>query len=353
MEHESQQSAMDHEPRTVMITHADDPIGRRLVKRLYFDDAVQEIVAVGSGPPPRAFDRYMRGPGSRLHYARVDLTRHRQVNELFHAGLARQKRIEAIVHLPAHPPPPSGPRAGLAAASDIPDRITEARLLLQHCLETTSIRQLIALGSAYVYRLMPGNANRLTEQSELDLDPDLPPETRSWVDCDMLLHAEIQNERVAVSLLRTPVVVGADGTLFLTPWPPGSPTASLRAMGFDPMCALVADRDVCSAIRLALHRRARGIFNVSGEESLPMSVLANWSGGWSIPVPGPLLRGAAGAARLLGAESWRVGLYGPHLRYGFTLDTRRARDELGFRPGYRIGAGRADDGRPRIESTQL
>jgi nucleoside-diphosphate-sugar epimerase len=70
-------------------------------------------------------------------------------------------------------------------------------------------------------------------------------------------------------------------------------------------------------------------------------------------VPGPLLRGAAGAARLLGADGWRIGLEGPHLRYGFTLDTSRARQELGFRPGYRVGPGLTDDGRPRVETTQI
>ena len=84
-----------------------------------------------------------------------------------------------------------------------------------------------------------------------------------------------------------------------------------------------------------------------------MSVLARWSGWRSIPVPGPLLRGAAGAARLLGADGWRTGLEGPHLRYGFTLDTSLARSELGFRPGYRITAGRSDEGYPRIETTQI
>ncbi|MBW2230920.1 MAG: hypothetical protein JRG92_10415 [Deltaproteobacteria bacterium] len=341
---------MSSEPRNVMITHADEPIGRRLVKRLHFDESVRSILAVGSGPPPRAFDRFMRGPGRRLDYARVDLTRHRQVNDLFHAGPLREHGVDAVIHLPPHAQPLPGSRATL---SGVPDRTTEARLILQHCLETATVRQLVALGSAYVYRLAPGNANRLTEQSELDLDPDLPPDTRSWIDCDMLLHGEIHNDRLAVSLLRVPVVVGADGTLFLNPWQSGSVRSGIRAMGFDPMCALVADRDVCSALRLAVHRRVSGIFNIAGDESLPMSVLTSWSGWRSIPLPGPLLRGAAGAARMLGADGWRTGLVGPHLRYGFTLDTSRARSELGFRPGYRIGAGRSDDGRARIETTQI
>jgi nucleoside-diphosphate-sugar epimerase len=222
---------------------------------------------------------------------------------------------------------------------------------LQHCVESNSIRQLIALSSAFVYRLTPGNANCLSEESELDLDPDLPAETRSWIDCDMLLHGELHNEQLDVSLLRVPTVIAQSGALLMSPILPGGDLPAIRALGFDPMCALVADRDVCSAIRLALHRRRAGVYNIAGRESLPLSVLVRWSGGRSVSLPGGLLRGAASAARLFGAEGLRSVLEGPHIRFGFTLDTRRAEAELGFRPGYRIGLGRTEDGHPKIEAS--
>jgi nucleoside-diphosphate-sugar epimerase len=48
----------------------------------------------------------------------------------------------------------------------------------------------------------------------------------------------------------------------------------------------------------------------------------------------------------------RGALDGPHLRYGFTLDTSRARRELGFRPQYRIGLARAGDGGLRLETAR-
>ena len=50
-----------------------------------------------------------------------------------------------------------------------------------------------------------------------------------------------------------------------------------------------------------------------------------------MPVPGVLLRG-------------------PHLRYGMSLDTRRAAEELGFEPRYRVGVARAGDGALRLEA---
>ena len=57
----------------VLVTHADAPIGRRVIKRLFHDEAVGHIFAAGSGPPPRAFDRFLAGGEPRMSYARLDL----------------------------------------------------------------------------------------------------------------------------------------------------------------------------------------------------------------------------------------------------------------------------------------
>ncbi len=339
---------MKPEMRSVLVTHADEPLGRRLIKHLCYDESVRHILAVGSGPAPRSLERFIENaPG--VEYQQTDLARHRDVAELFHGAAVRQHHVDTVVFVPTHD---LLDRPGRPRLSGVPDRTTEARLVLQQCLENGSIRQLIALGSAFVYHLVPGNANRFDERSALDFDPDLPALTRSWIDCDMLLHAEIHNARLAIALLRVPTVVGRDGGLFMHPGLATGTFPMLRATGFDPLCALVADHDVCRAVVLALHKRAAGTFNIAGHESVPLSVLARWAGGRSRSLPGPLLRGAAGAARLFGAEEWRTRLDGPHTRFGFTLDTRLAERELGYRPAYRIAPGRRDDGRIRIETSR-
>jgi hypothetical protein len=56
-------------------------------------------------------------------------------------------------------------------------------------------------------------------------------------------------------------------------------------------------------------------------------------------------------ARLFGMERLGDAMDGPHLRYGFTLDTSRAERELGFRPGYRICLARAGDGSVQLETS--
>jgi UDP-glucose 4-epimerase len=332
----------------VLVTHADEPIGRRVVKRLFHDGRVGGILAVGDGPPPRSFDRFLAGTEPRVGYARVDLAKHRPVSDLFHSARFRAAEIDTVVHLPRH-----GAAAAASApiVAGLPERTAETRLVLQHCLEAPAIRNLVAVGSAFVYKLPPGNANRLDERSELDLDPDVTPEIRSWIDCDMILHGEVHSERLRLVLLRVPTVVASGGYVYLSPALSGGARSRLRAAGFDPICALVSDKDVARAAQAAVHARASGIFNVAGNEAVPLSTLARWTGRPGVGLPGPLLRAASWAQRWLGGEAERLD--GPHLRYGFTLDTRLAERVLGFRPSDRIGLARAGDGALRLETASV
>jgi len=332
----------------LLVTHADEPIGRRAVKTLFHDERVEMILAVGHGPPPRAFDRYLGGGEPRVEYARVDLAKHRPTSDLFHSSRFRAAEIDTVVYIPRH---------GATATEEAPivaglaERTAETRLLMQHCLEAPGVSNLIAVGSAFVYRLPPGNVNRLDEYSELNLDPDVPAEIRSWIDCDMILHGEVHNDRLRVVLLRVPTVVASGGFVYLNPALSGH-GLRLRSVGFDPICALVSEKDVARAIRRALHARTSGIYNIAGREAVPLSVLTRWIGRRTTPVPGPLLPLASSAARLLGRGG--VGSSrAPHLRYGFTLDTRRAERDLGFQPTDRIGLSRAGDGSLRLETVSV
>ena len=333
--------------KSVLVTHADEPVGRRIVKLLFHDPRVSRIFAVGDAAPPRAFDRFLAGSDPRLRYARVDLAKHRPVADLFHSPALRESEIDTVVHVPRH-----GAAATAAApiVAGLAERTAETRMVLQHCLETATVQSLIAIGSAFVYRLPPGNANRLGEESELDLDPDVPAEIRSWIDCDMILHGEIHNDRLRVVLLRVPTVVAAGGYVYLSPALGGRPGLGLRALGYDPICALVSDKDVARAVQAAGHARCSGIYNIAGSEAVPLSVLARWTGRSSLPAPGALVRWLTAGAHLLGGEARLVT---QALCYGFTLDTSRAERELGFRPSDRIGLARAGDGALRVETAAI
>ena len=334
--------------RRVIITHADQPIGRTLTKLLFYDDDVECIVALGNGPPPRSFDRFLSGSAMRLRYRRVDLAKHRPMADLFHSEELRALGLNALIHLPSH-----GPSAGadLPLIGRVSERTAEARLILRHCLEDANIDSLVTLGSAFVYRLESGNANRFTEDSELNFDPALPAELRSWVDCDMLFHGEVHSARLDVTLLRAPTVIASGGFAFMNPALQPGAMPHLRPLGFDPLCQVISDKDVARALRLGLIADASGIFNVAGREALPFSALARWTGGGQWVVPGPLLGGVARIAQLAGAERARGQIDGAHLRFGFTLDTTKAERRLGFRPGYRVGLSRGGDGQMRLETS--
>jgi UDP-glucose 4-epimerase len=334
----------------VLITHADEPIGRRVVKTLYHDPDIETILAVGDGPAPRSFDRFLAGTDPRMVYARVDLAKHRPVSDLFHSARFREAGIDTLIHLPQHGAPAA---ESAPLVSGLSERTAEARLVLQHCLEVASIENLVALGSAFVYRLPPGNSNRLHERSELDLDPDVAPEIRSWIDCDMIFHGEIHNDRLRVVLLRAPTVVAAGGYVYMNPLLAGRPGPRLRSLGFDPICALVADKDVARAVQAGVHSRRSGIYNVAGSEAVPLSVLARWTGRPSLPVPAPLLGSLSWLTRILNREAPPASAGFPHLSYGFTLDTVLAETELGFRPGYRIGLARSGDGSLSLETAPI
>lgn len=333
--------------RTVLVTHADEPIGRRLTKLLVHDEDIGRIVALGRGRPPRSFDRFLGRSGGRLSYVRVDMAKHRAVADFFHAPAMRENPIDTVLYVPRHGPPTAPGQPMLAGVAD---RTAEVRLLLQHCMELPAIRRLVAVGSAFVYRLEPGNANRLTEESALDLDPDVLPEVRSWIDCDMIFHGEIHNQKLGVTLLRVPTVVASGGYVFMNPSLDSSGSVRVRALGFDPMCPLVSDKDVARAVHHCARAERTGIFNIAGPESVPLSTLARWTGASSLPIPGGLLHLASRALDLVGGPALRDSIDGPQLRYGFSLDTRRAERELGFRPEYRIGLARAGDGKMRIET---
>jgi hypothetical protein len=214
----------------LLVTHSDEPLGRRVVKLLWHDGRVGRIFGLGSGAAPRAFDAFRAGSSPRLAYARIDLAKHRPMSDFFHSKLFREFEIDTVIHVPRHGVGSEGP----PVAGNVSPRAAEARLVLQHTLATASIRSLVAVGSAFVYRLAPGNANHLSESSELDLEPDAAPGLRPWIDCDMLFHGEIGNPRLRVALLRLPTVVASGGYVYLHPGLAGRAGPRLRPLGSTP-----------------------------------------------------------------------------------------------------------------------
>lgn len=326
--------------RRVLVTHVDQPLGRSLALRLMEDPSVARLDTVGArGAEPPFEHRFAHDP-ERLRHHEADLAKPRDVDELF-----AQTDPDAVFLLPRASNRDALGRAWLA---DVPPRTVETRLVLQQCLERGGVDQLVALGSMAAYELPAGNAHHLDERAPLALSPEWPATARAWVDCDMMVHAEVHHPTLCVSLLRLATVVTCEGELILAPG--GLGRLPLRALGYDPMCPLVVDRDVVQAAIHALHLRARGVFNIAGDQSVPLSVLDRARQSVRVPVPGPLLSLLGRGLERLGADSLGRRIDAPQLRYGASLDTERARTELGFKPTYRITVNPPSARAPTLEA---
>ena len=329
--------------RRVLVTHVDQPLGRSLAIRLMEDPTVARLDTVGAPGSEHPFEHRFAHDPERLHHHEADLSKPRDVDELFDRA-----DPDAVFLLPRSSNRDALGRPWLA---DVPPRTVETRLVLQQCLERGGIDQLVALGSVAAYELAAGNANHLDERSPLALSPEWPAAARTWVDCDMMVHAEVHHPTLCVSLLRLATVVTCDGEFVLAPGDLGR--VPLRPLGYDPMCPLVVDRDVVQAAMQALHLRARGVFNIAGDQSIPLSALDRARRNIRVPVPGMVLQALGRGLERLGADWLGRRIDAPELRYGASLDTDRARHELGFKPAYRITLNAPDSASPTLEALPL
>lgn len=107
-----------------------------------------------------------------------------------------------------------------------------------------------------------------------------------------------------------------------------------------PRLQCVHEDDVVEAIRLALFGEARGGFNLAGDGAVSYRDLARALHQPAVPLPFGLARAALASAWLAGIGTHPAWLAG--LRENLVLDTRRAREDLGWRPRYdTIEAARA------------
>lgn len=312
--------------RRVLVTHVDQSLGRSIALRLMEDPSVARLDTVGAPGSEHPFEHRFAHDPERLRHHEADLSKARDVDELFDRA-----DPDAVLLLPRLSNRDDLGRPWLA---DMPPRTVETRYVLQQCLERGGISQLVALGSIAAYELAPCNANHLDESAPLALSPEWPAAARTWVDCDMMVHAEVHHPTLCVALLRLATVMTCEGELVLAPAELGR--VPLRALGYDPMCPLVVDRDVVQATLQALHLRARGVFNIAGDQSIPLSALDAARRSLRIPIPSPLLQLLGRSLERLGADHLGRRIDAPQLRYGASIDTTRAHDELGFKPSYRV-----------------
>ncbi len=151
------------------------------------------------------------------------------------------------------------------------------------------------------------------------------PELADLVAADLYAGSALwRHPDLDTAVLRVCYTLGPSkhGTLATFLDPPRVPVV----LGFDPLFHFMHEDDVAGAIRLALEKGLRGVFNVAGPAPLPLSVIIRKAHRTPLPLPefvfGSVL-GRFGLPRLTaGAVS--------HIKYPVVIDAKLFKEATGF-----------------------
>jgi len=298
--------------RRVLVTGVARWWGALLVQRLVDDPAVEEVVAIDIREPQHDLGD--------ADFLKLDI-RHSLVGKL-----VRAVGIDTVVH--TQTTIDSFDRDARRAHET--NVIGCLNLLAGLAGDDTPVRRVVLKSSAHVY----GSSHRLPEhlKEEQGLDA---LSSHSFVR-DIV---EAENNFVDFSV-RNPTVETVS-LRFANSLSPEEPAPLARYFdlplvptiaGFDPVLQLVHREDAIDALARATLGGARGAFNIAGANALPLSALLDSAGKLHAPLLPPA------GAWLISAALAQLGLaaLSPQLidllRWGRTLDTSRAKRELGFRP---------------------
>jgi UDP-glucose 4-epimerase len=90
--------------------------------------------------------------------------------------------------------------------------------------------------------------------------------------------------------------------------------------------------DVIQAILLAIKKNVKGVFNIAGADTAPISTFAEINRSRMISLPEPFLRSSNAVLRMLGMTRYYYSVDADRLKYSVLLDTGKAQKTLGFRP---------------------
>jgi hypothetical protein len=83
--------------RRVLLTHAESPVGKRVVKALFHDPEVSLVLALGTGSEPT----YLAPYKGKIAYQRLDLAKARHLQSFLHSERFARARPDSVIHLPA------------------------------------------------------------------------------------------------------------------------------------------------------------------------------------------------------------------------------------------------------------
>jgi len=307
------------EKKNVLITGVTSTLGRQVANQLYFDRKAGTIVGTAIGEMPYYFEDFDK---KRFIYKQTDILKGRQLTNLFLSDYFKEAAIDTVIHL-----------AFYSSRKDYGEKshqlnVEGTKNLLDTCIENQLIKKFIFKSSHIVYQIKADNPVLLDEDADLNFSKSADTWIRDRVDADMICRSRMDAKNINIVVLRPTSIIGRNihgsmNAYFDSP-------LVLKPMGYDPMINLIHVRDVVSAIQLAVHKNVRGVFNLMGRETAPLSEFLRLNHSRKISLPGPIITPVNFLTRKLGITQYYYKVEESLLHHSVLLDDSKARSELGW-----------------------
>ena len=300
--------------RGLAITGLGTFTGARLAERLLEGDAPPRIVALDLRVPRR-----LEG---RVRFHRVDLTE--PTADSLVAEILQKEECDALLHAAFF----TDPHADVELSHELE---VVGSLHVMNAAAAAGVRKLVVTSTAQVYGPHPDNPGYLGEEHALRPHREAHA-LRDRAEMEGLLRVFAQRHRdIVVTALRPSWIMGPSFDSSVTRRFESARVVTL--LGYDPLLQFLHEEDWLDAVELALERDVPGALNLAGDGVLPLSTLLRLAGKRSLPLPHPLVYRAALLDSLARTGDPPAAFF-DYLRFGWVVDTRRAREQLGFDPVY-------------------
>jgi UDP-glucose 4-epimerase len=309
--------------KNVLITGVTGTLGSRLAEALYYDKSIGVIFGAALGAKPYYFNQF---DTKRFVYKNLNILRSRDLTNLFLSSDFKAADIDTVMHLAfiSH----VSKKKGKDPTHDL--NVAGTLNLLDKCIEAGTVKKFVFKSSDVVYKIRPHNPIYLDENADLNFDTAVDPWIKDRVDADMICQSKMDHKKINIVILRFSNIIGRMVSSQLNAYF-DSPLV-FRAMGFNPLINLIHMEDVVAAIQSAIHRPVKGIFNIAGADTAPISTFAEINRSRMYSLPSPALGPVNTLLRKLGLTKYYYSVDADRLKYSVLLDTRKAEKLLGFRP---------------------
>jgi len=314
--------------RNVLITGVTSTLGRQLARLLYYDKRVGYILGVSKDDRPFYFDDFSH---SRFQYMQVDLTKPRQLNNLFYSNIFKDYNINSVIHM-----------AFLNKPTDVGEKSHElnvvgTKMLIDKCLETKQIKKFIFKSSYVVYKVKAHNPVLLDEETELNFDKDAPQWLRDRVDAELICRTKMDNPDMGITVLRFSNIIGRNIHSRMNAY--FNSKIAYTIAGFDPNVNLIHPRDALYAIQLVLHKDVKGVYNISGRDTAPLHVFLELNRVKRKAVLEPLIKTIYDFKKKIGSTEFDFESGRDNLKFPVLMDNQKAEKTFGYYPKHHVEFG--------------